>query len=113
MSDPAVRQSRSRRATRQLWSERLERFSASGLTVVAFCQAEGVCSHSFYYWKRLLAASPAAANAPRLLPVRLQPPPTAATIEVVLPHGPLLRLPAGCDLDFVRSLVSALGDKPC
>lgn len=111
MSDPAVRPSRSRCATRQLWSERLERFSASGLSVVAFCKAEGVCSHSFYYWKRLLAA-PAPANAPRLLPVRLQAAFPAA-VEVVLPAGPILRLQAGCDLDFVRSLVCALGDQPC
>jgi|SRR5271155_687100 hypothetical protein len=111
MSEHAVRSPRSRPATRQLWSERLERFRASGLSVVAFCKAEGICSHSFYYWKRLLAAPAEAPAAPRLLPVRLQP--AGAAIEVVLPTGPTLRLPHGCDLDFVRSLVAALGDKPC
>ena len=108
MSEPAVRSPRSRPATRQLWSERLQRFRASRLSVVAFCKAEGVCCHSFYYWKRLLAAPAEAPAAPRLLPVRLQP-----ASEVVLPAGPTLRLPPGCDLDFVRSLVAALEDKPC
>lgn len=111
MSDPVVRPSRSREATRQLWSDRLDRFSSSGLSVVAFCKAEGVCSHSFYYWKRLLARAPQPPKAPRLLPVRLQA--AVPAIEVVLPAGAVLRLQAGCDLDFVRSLVCALGDQPC
>jgi hypothetical protein len=112
MSDPAVRPSRSRAAIRQRWSERLGRFSSSGLTAAAFCQAEGVSCHSFYYWKRLLAAPPAATDAPRLLPVSLQTDHTAA-IEVVLPSGPILRLQPGTDLGFVRSLVSALEGTSC
>jgi hypothetical protein len=110
VSDPVVRPSRSREATRQLWRERLDRFSTSGLCVVAFCQAEGVCSHSFYYWKRLLTA-PVPTDAPRLLPVTVQP--TCAAIEVILPTGTVVRLQGGCDLDFLRSLVSVLGGPPC
>jgi hypothetical protein len=111
MSDLVVRPSRSREATRQLWSDRLDRFSSSGLSVIAFCKAEGVCSHSFYYWKRLLAAPLAPPQPARLLPVTLQP--SGSAVEVVLPTGPVLRLQPGCDLDFVRSVVSALGGQPC
>ena len=111
MSDPAVRPPRSRSATRQLWRERLDRFYRSGLSVVAFCKTEGVCSHSFYYWKRLLADAPHPTKAPRLLPVHLHA--AAPAIEVVLPCGPILRLPTGCDLDFARAVALALGDQPC
>ena len=48
---------------------------------------------------------------PRLLPVRLQLPTPA--IELVLGTGAVLRLPPGCDLDWVRSLVAVLGGTAC
>ena len=38
------------------WTNRLERFAVSSLTVARFCQAEGVSLPSFYQWKRKLTA---------------------------------------------------------
>lgn len=111
---------RSRASARQDWVERLARFSSSGLRPAEFCAAEGVSLPSFYSWKRRLATeSRSAATAatadptpgPRLLPVRL--PSAPALVELVLPNGTVLRVPAGCDLGFLRSLVEALGDAPC
>lgn len=47
------------------WRERLARWSASGLSVRAFCAQQGVAEASFYYWKRALrlrdAGTPSAA----------------------------------------------------
>ena len=47
------------------WRERLARWSASGLSVRAFCAQQGVAEASFYYWKRALrlrdAETPSAA----------------------------------------------------
>ena len=37
------------------WTERLERYECSGLTVVQFCRQEGVSSPTFYQWRRKLA----------------------------------------------------------
>jgi transposase len=114
MSDVAVCPPRSRQATRQLWAERLARFPDSGLSVAAFCSAEGVSTTSFFYWKRQFqTATPAAATAaaPRLLPVQVQPAP--APVEVVLPGGTVLRLSAGCDLALVRALLATLAGGPC
>jgi hypothetical protein len=51
MSEPASALPRSRAAVRQLWSERLDRFATSGLSVVAFCRNEGLFCHPFSYWK--------------------------------------------------------------
>jgi transposase len=104
---------RSRAVTRQLWVERMRRFTESGVTVVAFCQAEDISSHAFYYWKhkfRTHDSAPADAEQPRLLPVRLL---DSSPVELALPNGCSLRLAPGCDLAFVRSLVDALGDAPC
>ena len=117
---PPPRPTRSRAATRELWLDRLARFPASGLTVPQFCAIEVVSVPSFYAWRRRLAAEGlpdaappdgGAALGPRLLPVRLAPP--AAAVELVLPSGAVLRLPPGCDLAWVRSLVAALGGVPC
>jgi transposase len=111
---------RSRAATREVWLDRLARFPSSGLTVAQFCAIEAVSVPSFYSWKRRLAAKtlgPASqhdqggAPGPRLLPVRLQP--SGAAVELLLPTGAVLRLPPGCDLGWVRSLVAALGGASC
>jgi hypothetical protein len=110
MSDPVGRPRRSREATRQLWAERLARFSAAEQSVTAFCAAEGVSVNSFFYWKRQLAAPAAPDAGPLFLPVRITP---AAPVEIVLPSGVLLRLAPGCDLAFVRSLIDALAGAPC
>ena len=109
---------RSRAATRTVWIERLARFPQSGLTAAQFCAIEAVSLPSFYAWKRRLAAEaqdalaePAADPGPRLLSVRLPQPGPA--VELVLTSGALLRLPPGCDLDWVCSLVTALGGASC
>jgi transposase len=117
---PPVRPTtRSRAATRELWMDRLARFPASGLTVAQFCAIEAVSLHSFYFWKRRLAneaqaattQDPSGDRGPRLLPVRLQP--AAPAVELVLTTGVVLRLPPGCDLTWVRSLVTVLGEPSC
>jgi hypothetical protein len=119
VTPPVNYTARSRDATRALWMDRLARFPASGLTVAQFCAIEAVSSPSFYFWKRRLAAEAQAAipqepsgdRGPRLLPVKLQP--AAPAVELVLSTGAVLRLPPGCDLTWVRSLVAALGEPSC
>ena len=93
----------------RLWRQRLQRFERSGLSVVAFCAKEGVSVPSFYAWRRRLRMP--VEQAARLVPVRLFP--GAAPVELVLPGGLVLRLQPGCDLDFVRSVVATLGERPC
>lgn len=113
MSDLPGRPPRSREQTRALWTERLARFPQAGLTVAAFCAAEGISLNSFFYWKKRLdprTAEPADTDPPRLIPIRLQP---SSPVEIVLPSGAILRLGPGCDLAFVRSLLAALGCQPC
>lgn len=119
VAPPVTRTARSRTATRELWLDRLARFPVSGLTVAQFCAIEAVSLPSFYFWKRRLAAENQEAtpqdhagdHGPRLLPVRLQP--AAPAVELVLTTGAVLRLPPGCDLTWVRSLVAALGEPSC
>jgi transposase len=111
MSD-LVPQPRSRQATRQLWADRLARFPDSGLSVAAFCAAEGVSPNSFFYWKRQLLVTPprASEGEPSFLPIRVR---AAAPVEVALPNGAVVRITQGCDLALVRSLIDALAGAPC
>jgi len=90
----------------------MARFPASGLTVAAFCKAEGISTNSFFYWKRLLpsAPPPASDTTPRLLAVSVPPTPP---LELVFPNGIVLRLSPDCDLAFLRSLLHALTEQPC
>jgi hypothetical protein len=102
-------------ATRQLWQQRLERFRHSGLTVLAFCDREGLSLTSFYAWRRRLQrhATPPAPDAPRLVPVRLITPTVSAPVELLLPSGSVLRLTPDTDLLWLRQLLPLLGVKPC
>ena len=51
---------------REQWVQRLERQSASGLSIAEFCVAEGISAGSFSSWKRRLKATgEEAASAPR------------------------------------------------
>ena len=56
------KQPRRRAAIRQNGIERLHRFSAARLSVVAFCGCKGVSCHAFSSWKHKLAAGAAAAT---------------------------------------------------
>ena len=119
VTPPISPATRSRAATRELWMDRLARFPASGLTVAQFCAIEAVSLPSYYFWKRRLADEAQApttqdqggGRGPRLLPVKLQP--AAPAVELVLTTGAVLRLPPGCDLTWVRSLVAVLGEPSC
>ena len=100
------------------WRQLFARFDRSGLSAAAFCAREGVPLPSFYAWRRRLHtatvqqgtrnAGPSAD--PHFIPVRLFAP---TPVEVHLPGGATLRLAPGCDLDFVRSLIAALGGPSC
>jgi transposase-like protein len=88
----------------ELWAERLRRFDRAGITVAAFCAAEGVSQPSYYHWRRKLrgpaikaepkTASPSAAFLPVALAGQAEQPDSrhraSATIE--LPGGIRIRV---------------------
>lgn len=108
------------------WRERMARWSASGLSVRAFCLQRGLIETSFYYWKRELLARDAAAAAstviaPAKLPARRRPakesppvfvpvtvlPGSTLSVEVRCPSGHVVLL-SGCDVASLTSLFAAL-----
>jgi transposase len=114
------------------WRRHLAAWRRSGQGVRAYCVAQGLSEPSFYSWRRVLTrcdrrsgatsvpdgrtASGALAGKSPFLPVRLvedTPPPAAATVEVVLRGGRVVRVAAGFSAQTLREVVAALEDLPC
>ncbi len=108
-------------AKERFWRHTLEQFHASGLSVAAFCRLHHIPPGSLYAWRRTLAdrdRETAAAELPQFVPVLLPgaaPSEAAASFELLLPQGRLLRVPAGFDADSLRRLLAVLQEEaePC
>jgi hypothetical protein len=107
-------------AKRRVWRQRLVRFARSGQTVAAFCAAEGVAAPTFYQWKRALASgterpkgrqagtSLPGDRAEAFLPLRIE---GTARVEIELPNGARVRVPAG-DHALLEAAIAAAGRAP-
>ena len=100
------------------WQGRLERFRVSELDLNLFCLREGVSRSTFYRWKNRLeegvpesielpATSPNEAESDEsvFVPLSLK----ATAVEIELPNGGLLRLPAGVGRDLLVAIVRVAG----
>ena len=100
----------------------------SGLAVRAFCLREGLKDWTFRWWRQELARrdrEPSTAPqgerteaAPAFLPVRVVDreavsPRPVPSIEIVLPTGPTVRVPAGFDPQTLGDILAVLGDRRC
>jgi transposase len=102
-------------ATRDLgreprWRRVLARWRRSGLSVRAFCRAEGISEPSFYVWRRKL--DQADHKKPAFLPVHVvteeAKQPATRDIEIVLANGRCLRVGPGFDPHTLVTLVDLL-----
>ena len=108
---------RARRETserEQFWQAAVADWQQSSQSIRAFCAGRGLSEPSFYAWRRTLRERarqrPAARPQPALVPLRVI---AAAVLEVVLPAGVVVRVPAGADAAAVAQLVAALRATSC
>lgn len=101
------------------WAQRLRRFESTDATVAEFCRSEGVSSTAFYQWRRKLHDQPHGGDvsSPRFVPVQLvdeQPSDERQQdgIEIRLPNGALVRLPAATEANMLCQLVSHVAALP-
>jgi hypothetical protein len=124
-------------AKERLWRQHVSRQARSKLTVRDFCAQAGISEPSFYSWRNELArrdsvtgrparSEPAAprrtaTSTPRFLPVTIAHPgqgtrplagAVASHVEVVLPSGLLVRVPAQ-DLAALRTVLELLEQRSC
>lgn len=104
MPDPQVR---------ERWMRRLRRFRDCDATVSEFCRREGVSVASYYHWRRKLAEAveDRSTERPHFVPVAVTG--TEATrqasdaIELALPGGAVLKLPACADRQVLFNAIAA------
>jgi hypothetical protein len=97
------------------WRRVLARWRRSGLSVRAFCRAEGVNEAQFYWWRRRLGRVVPKGPEPAFVPVHVVTEPSddlgTRGIEVVLANGRCLRVGPGFDPQTLVSLVDLLEDR--
>jgi transposase-like protein len=87
---------------REFWSNLIAEQEASGQTIRAFCQAQGVGDHSCYDWrKRLQKSDPAQFTL-------LKAGASAAPLELVRANGEPLRIRNGVDAATFRLVLDAV-----
>ncbi len=69
----------------------------------AFCKQRGIGEHSFYLWRRRLRS-----KEPVQFALLKTVPTSAPSIDLFLPGGERLSIPAGIDAATVRSVLDAL-----
>ncbi len=100
-------QSKSTRRTATQWTEIINRHKASGKTIKTYCQEEGLCSQSFYSWRKRL--STVKKVAPKKF-VQLSRPNDffGYAIKISTPQGLQIEVSphanAGCIKDIIHSL---------
>ena len=99
----------------QFWRDVVAAWRNSGVSVRAFCRRRGLQETSFYWWRRTLQqrdrqGATSTATQATFVPVRVVP---DAMVEIVLPTGVVVRVPAGTEVQTVAMLVAALRAASC
>ena len=100
----------------RVWRQRLQRHSAGGLSISAFCAREGVSCTSFQAWKRRLAdrSHPARPEPPLFVPLQLDPHPHVggqvpfSGVVLELPHQVRLRFDSAPEPEWLGRVVAAI-----
>ena len=90
----------------------IEKRQTSGMSVQAYCLAEGITPANYYYWlKRLrVKGNP---ESPKMIPVCIEKTfqcqgAVNDQLELTYPNGVRLSLPRGCEFNLIRELVFIL-----
>jgi len=109
-------------ATERRWRALVAEQDCSGLTIAAFCLNHELACSAFHYWKRELRTRDAqrrsARPTARFLPVVVTDVPSASSapsalpLELALPSGEVLRVPAGFDSATLAQVLAVLRGAP-
>ena len=88
-----------------VWAERLARQRRSGWSIAEFCRRERISPPSFYSWRKRLEHD----EQPVFVPVELSRAvePSALGVQIELPGGAVVTLPASASLELVTTAIRA------
>src|ERR1019366_3890791 len=98
--------SRTQEERRQFWRKLIAQQEQSGLSVRAFSKQHRTSEHSFYQWRKRLAAGLPMKFA--LVETSRSAPAAVAAVEVVLASGERLRIAPGIEAATLRLVLSGL-----
>lgn len=88
------------------WRERLADWRRSQLSVAEFCRREHLSEPSFYQWRRRLERRQGH-EAPRFVELPAATWPAPPGVQVTLPSGAVVTLPAQASSDLVTAVIRA------
>ena len=88
-----------------LWAERLAKQQRSGWSIAEFCRRERISPPSFYSWRKRLERDERALFVPVELSRAGEP--SAFGVQIELPGGALVILPAGASAELVTTAIRA------
>lgn len=100
-----------RTAKQNTWRETLARQKNSGMTIAAFCKAQGLNFHIFHYWQRKfarLALTKQAHVSGNFVSVANRTDTSAQKARIILPNGVQVDLGGGLDAATVRQFLQNL-----
>lgn len=96
-----------RAANVEAWRKRLRRQGRSGLSVAEFCRRENVSPASFYAWRKRLKARKEDSPQPLFVPLAMDLAQGPSGVEIELPGGAVVRLPAQASAELVATAIRA------
>lgn len=102
------------RRDERFWKERVQQWTASGLSAREFADREGLRRERLFFWKRRLRGNSVMASGVSFAKVEIQPSqtrpePTCSALEVVTRLGHTVRVGADFDEGVLRRLLIVLG----
>ncbi len=98
--------SKTQESRREFWRQLVAEQQQSGMSVRAICRQRGASEHSFYQWRKRLAARLPMKFA--LVETSVGAPCKTEPIEVVLATGERLRIASGVDAATLRTVLGVL-----
>ena len=98
--------SKTKESRREFWRQFVAQQQHSGMSVRAFCRQRGTSEHSFYQWRKRLAAQLPVKFA--LVEMNASSLNKALPLEVLLASGERLWITSGCDTATLRTVIEVL-----
>jgi hypothetical protein len=90
----------------QVWTGRFEAQRASGVSIRAWCEREGVSEATFFYWRKRLSAP--AQSTTQLIALPLPNGSGEPRLEIQTPDGYVIRIGSAAHCQWLPALLMAL-----
>ena len=88
---------------REYWKKTIQEQRSSGKSIAAYCHERGIRPSQFWYWSKDMTKPTREQPQRSFVPVGEQ-----SRIEISLKGGILLRLPADCGVEALRTVLEAI-----